>query len=155
MVMCPWQRSFPSPSLSFSICRLSGLVQVRLPVRPSPAACRGPHAQPLLLIVSPSQPALPSSSPPTADLPAGSGGFTFGIHSAPPTSQHHTAHTSPALIPHPSPLTWALLPFFSIAAKVILLKPKSEQVTGLILSLKCLLNSPCPSRACLPVTSPH
>lgn len=166
-MVCPWQCFFPSASLSFSICRLPGLAQVRLPVLAQPCtACGDPAGTVLFLTVT------PNSSPtcplfllllPAADLSAASGGFRWlyrqGTFSTPALLTITAALASPA--PRPASLAGAplspqlvppLLPlplqsfFFSLTAGVILFKPKSTQVTCLLSNLKWFLSSSCPSR---------
>ena len=140
-VVCPWQR--------FSLCRLSGPGQLRLP-------CPGPALQPAGNVAGaplsrPPAPLCPSSSS-TADPSVDAGGFTFHTNSVSTLSHGHGHHCPCQLIP--SSLPWAPLspqgvsrlspwPYtlFSIVPK-----PKSYQVTHLLLGPKWLLNSPCPWR---------
>lgn len=160
--MCPWQRFFPSPSLSFSICRLSGLVWGCCLAWPGPVACRGPGTGALFHCPPTPAPALALTP---ADLSA------YSVASPPEYVQHLPG--SPSLLPPspaPSALTWGdMAPSWSLCftpalqgSQVILFKPKSDQVSHLLfLSLKWLLNAPRPSRPWgqppLPalVSSPH
>lgn len=90
---------------------------------------------PLFLIVNPSQRLfLPPLSPQQTCEQVPVAFYSQNTFSTARFSASHCPHQPR---PHPSSLTPHLGPttFFSIPARVILFKPKSEQVTGLLLSL--------------------